>query len=135
MITLEDYFGKWRDVATDEHVANAVALLRSVNALHDALVTMGVTFPYNKQTGSLVSGSLYGGYRPQDCPQGAPQSAHKLGLAVDLYDPDGEIDSTLLKHQDLLIQYGIFIEHPDDTVHWSHWSIKPPKSGKHVFHP
>lgn len=135
MITLEEYFGKFRSEATPEHVANAIALLRSVSALHDALVTMGVTLPYNPKTNSLISGSQFGGYRPQDCCEGAPQSAHKQGLAVDLYDPNGEIDLTLYNHQDLLIQYGIYIEHPEKTPNWSHWSIKPPKSGKHVFYP
>lgn len=135
MITLDDYFSKWRDKATDEHVANAVALLRAVNALHDALVGMGVTFPYNPNTKSLVSGSQYGGYRPQDCCEGAPKSAHKQGLAVDIYDPNGEIDLTLYNHQELLPQYGIYIEHPEKTKGWSHWSIKSPGSGRHIFYP
>jgi len=135
MITLQDYFGKFLKEAPDEHQQNAVKLLYAVEMLHNTLIAVGLTFPYNPTTKSLISGVSFGGYRPKDCTIGAPNSAHKLGLAVDIYDPSNTIDDYLFSHQTLLIEPGVYIEHPSATKGWSHWSIKPPKSGKHVFLP
>lgn len=135
MITPDDYFGKWKSEATPEHKANANKLLLAVNVLHDLLVAKGVTFPYNPKTNSLVSGTQYGGFRPQSCPEGAPNSAHKQALAVDLYDPQGTIDLTLYDNADLLEKVGIYIEAPDKTPGWSHWSVRRPPSGRHIFNP
>lgn len=133
MITLDEYFGKWK--GTEEQIHNAVILLGRVNKLHDHLVSKGVTFPYNPVTKSLVSGEKYGGFRPQSCPIGAPQSAHKDGKAIDLYDPLNEIDDAILADPDILVQFDLYIEHPEATDTWSHWSSKPPKSGKRIFYP
>lgn len=135
MISLKEYFGGFEPRATDEHMQNAVKLLHGVETLMNMMRAVGVTFPYNPVTRSLISGEKYGGFRPSDCTIGAPNSAHKLGLAVDLYDPQNTIDEYLLGRQAFLVEAGIYIEHPSATRGWSHWSIKPPKSGKHVFYP
>lgn len=135
MITLQEYFGKWMKMSLPEHQANAVELLKSVETLMNTLRALGLTFPYNPKTRSLISGETLGGYRPADCGIGAPQSAHKLGMAVDLYDPQNVIDDFLMGHQTLLIEPGLYIEHPSATRGWSHWSTKPPKSGRRVFMP
>lgn len=143
MITLEEYVGShaaspdW----TPERQANAVLLLAACDRLRNCMEADGVVFLVNPKTGDCVGGQLhgYGGFRPQDCPQMKPQGAlhsnHKEGLAVDNYDPDNAIDDYLMAHQSLLEDYGIYIEHPDSTPTWSHWSIKAPGSGHHVFYP
>ena len=138
MIIYDQYVGKWSESKdlTPIRVENIRArLLPNVASLYTYLVSQGVIFHRNPATNSEISGSQYGGFRPQSCKEGAPLSAHKEGLAVDVYDPFGEIDAYLLKHPDVLERFGIYIEHPDKTVHWSHWSVKPPKSGKHIFYP
>jgi hypothetical protein len=137
MITLQQYFGKWWEHAdaTQERVANAERLLAACEELEALAVKDGVEFRDNPVTKSNVSGQTYGGFRPQSCTQGAPKSAHKEGLAVDRFDPAGEIDAWCMKNQDRLKSCGIYIEHPDKTLGWSHWSIKPPGSGKTVFYP
>ena len=137
MITLTEYVGPHFDCDdwTDECQDNADRLLDACADLQRAMEDAGVHFPTNPITGSGISGQTYGGFRPQTCRQGAPNSSHKEGLAVDLYDPKGEIDAFLMKHLEWLVTYGIYIEHPSATTHWSHWSIKPPRSGLHVFHP
>jgi hypothetical protein len=137
MITLEQYFGRWMDHpdATDERVGNAKRLVVACELLGAMAAADGVAFPTNPATRSGVSGSKYGGFRPQDCTIGASKSAHKEGLAVDRFDPTGEIDEWCMNNQDKLKMCGIYIEHPSATVGWSHWSIKPPKSGKTVFYP
>ena len=138
MITYEEYVGKWAHSAdlTDVRVSNITDnLLPVVNAMYEHLVSFGVKFRINPSTGSKISGQTYGGFRPQNCPQGAPHSSHKEGLAVDIYDPENEIDNWLMDNQEVLKDFGVYIEHPDKTNHWSHWSVKPPGSGKHVFYP
>lgn len=137
MLTIEEYVGVHQDSPdwTQERQDNAARLCVAVNDLAAEMQALGVNFRINPTTGSVVSGQTYGGFRPQDCIQGAPNSSHKKGLAVDLYDPGGDIDCWLMKHVDKLEEYGIYIEHPDDTPHWSHWTIQPPGSGRHVFKP
>lgn len=137
MITLDQYVGPHADSEdwTPERQSNATKLLWACSQLELEMAADGVEFPDNPATGSGVSGQTFGGFRPQSCPEGAPHSAHKEGLAVDRYDPAGEIDNWLLAHQDSLNRHGIYIEHPDSTHHWSHWSTRAPGSGLHVFRP
>lgn len=137
MITLADYFGKWYDCsdATDERKDNAERLLDACGELELLARNDGVKFQINPNTGSQVSGESYGGFRPLSCSIGAAHSAHKQGLAVDIYDPEGEIDVWCMANQDKLEHCGIYIEHPDHTKGWSHWTIRAPGSGHRVFIP
>lgn len=137
MITISQYVGSWIKSKdwTPVRQANAEKLLIAVNALMAEMEAAGVIFQTNPSTRTQVSGTLFGGFRPQSCVQGAKFSSHKEGLAVDIYDPTGAIDAWLLKRQDALVAHGIYIESPDATEHWSHWSIKKPLSGKHIFTP
>ena len=137
MITLAQYVGVHKDSPdwTPARQENAEKLLTACVALEVEMARGGVSFPDNPKTKSGVSGSTYGGFRPQNCPIGAPNSSHKEGLAVDRYDPNGAIDVWCMAHQDRLAVYGIFIEHPSATNGWSHWSAKAPRSGRRVFYP
>jgi len=135
MLLLEDYVGphsKSPDWTTDR-LDNAVTLLQRVNALVAYLKQKGVAFPANPKTGTLVSGSTFGGFRPQNCPQGAPNSSHKTGKGVDLYDPKNEIDGAITDA--LLEQYQLYREHPDATKTWVHLTTRAPGSGRRSFNP
>lgn len=123
---------------TPARLANIDRLLSRVNALMMIAMKDKVLFLDNPNTKSQVSGETFGGFRPQDCPIGAPGSAHKEGLAVDLYDPVGKIDKWLLESpvaQKAIEDLDMYFEHPNATVGWSHWSIKRPLSGKRFFIP
>ena len=137
MITLEEYFGPWlnSEDVTPERKQNAIRLLHSVAALEYFAVRDGVEFPVNPHTGTGVAGQTMGGFRPQFCTQGAPHSAHKEGLAVDRWDPEGKIDSWCMDNQVLLATCRIWLECPGSTVGWSHWTIRAPASGRRVFQP
>lgn len=140
MITLDQYFGVHRNHPdiTDDIRDNAARLLDACEELEHMARDEGVEFPDNPVTRSGVSGQTYGGYRPRDCPQGALHSSHKEGLAVDRYDPQGKIDAWCMMNSGkggLLEQCGVYIEHPDATKGWSHWTIKATKSGRRVFMP
>ena len=136
-ITLAQYVGPWakHPDLTPKRRDNAAHLLLAVARLEAHAVADGVTFRVNPKTGSGVSGSQYGGFRPQSCTQGSSKSAHKEGLAVDRFDPIGEIDAWCLQNLDVLERCGIYIEHPSETCGWSHWTIRAPRSGRRVFFP
>lgn len=137
MITLNQYVGPHRESPdwTPVREQTATKLLAACCALEVEMMRGGITFPDNPATRSGVSGVTFGGFRPQDCPQGAANSSHKEGAAVDRYDPRGEIDAWCMAHLDRLAVYGIFIEHPSATPGWSHWTIRAPKSGNRAFYP
>mgnify|MGYP000092967363 FL=1 len=137
MITLNQYAGIWRTSQdwTPEREQNATKLLAACCALEVEMANGGVRFPDNPTTHSGVSGQTYGGFRPQACPIGAEKSNHKQGLAVDRYDPGDLIDAWCMAHQDRLAFHGIWIEHPDATLGWSHWQSVSPRSGNRVFRP
>ena len=131
MISFADYFGSHS--GTPEQEAAAVEMLERVNALLAEAEANGVELEMNPKTGTLVSGTQYGGFRPADCPQGAPRSSHKEGRAVDVFDPHGALDRWLTDIR--LEKHGLYREHPGDTVGWCHLSDKAPGSGRRTFHP
>lgn len=132
MITLDQYFAGYTNDPgiTDDIRAAADLLLSYVNPL---LSRTPFLVPTNPVTGSQVSGEKDGGWRPQSCPIGAPNSAHKQGRAVDVYDPDGFLDDYLT--DDLLAIYGLYREHPASTRGWCHLTDRAPPSGKRTFYP
>jgi hypothetical protein len=137
MITITQYVGTHASSPdwTPERQANAKKLLQQCALLELAMTDDGIEFPDNPKTGNGVSGETFGGFRPQDCPIGAPNSSHKEGMAVDRYDHSGAIDSWCVAHQTILKTYGIYIESPSATPGWSHWTIRAPGSGHQVFIP
>jgi hypothetical protein len=114
---------------------SAETLLLAVNNLMAEAALMGVDFAVNPKTRSQISGSTFGGFRPQNCPIGAPNSNHKQGLAVDLFDPHGSIGRWCLANQAILVRCGIWLEHPSATPTWSHWQSVAPRSGNRFFMP
>ena len=137
MLTLAQYVGPHASSPdwTEARQRNAEGLLKACAALEVEMARGGVSFPDNPHTKSGVSGVTFGGFRPQDCPQGAPDSSHKKGEGVDRYDPRGEIDAWCMAHLDRLAVHGIYIEHPSATPGWSHWTTRAPRSGNRAFYP
>jgi hypothetical protein len=135
--TIDDYFGRWlghKDMTLEVH-QNAEDLLQRVNTVCEICDMDGVDFPLNPRTKSYVSGEQYGGFRPQDCPVGAPKSSHKTGQGIDIYDPRHELATWFHKHAAVLKDHGLAMEHPDDTPTWLHLTSRIPKSGRTVFKP
>lgn len=131
-ITVRDYFGKWQPTRARD-VQNAKALLATITPLLEAADRAGVTFEINPHTATLVSGEQYGGYRPPFCPIGAPDSAHKTGEAIDIYDPHGKLDAWLTDAT--LEKYNLYREHPTKTELWCHLTTRAPSSHKRTFYP
>lgn len=136
-VLMHDYFASYEghpDIDKDVR-ANAELLLSKVNTLLDRAVLAGVNIRINPATGSVVAGTKNGGWRPQECPIGAPRSAHKTGEAVDIYDPEGELDDWLFPDTQHLVMLGLYMEHPASTRGWCHLTTRAPRSGNRVFYP
>lgn len=137
MITHSQYFLnpntgeiKAHDLDCDEA---CIGLLGKVNAM---LQHLKWGYPIDKDTGCSISGSKGGtgggGFR-LSWESGAPSSKHKTGHAVDVFDPKNELDGMLT--DEILEQFGLYREHPDDTPGWCHLQDVSPKSGRRTFKP
>lgn len=138
LISTEDYFKGYsgHPGVTAAHRANAERLLSRVDTLLRRCVTFcNATLDVNPKTGTLVSGSFNGGWRPKDCPEGAERSSHKEARGVDVYDPDGDIDNAIMANKNWLTELGLAIEHPAATRGWAHITDRVPPSGNRVFYP
>ena len=135
-ISPAQYFGPWyatREAQNPVTQANCENLLVMVNSLLVRAQEYGIELVNNPATNSLISGSRYGGFRPQNCPEGAPDSSHKIGAGVDVYDPEGFLDEYLT--DDLLEQFRLYREHPGSTRGWCHLTTRSPRSGRRSFYP
>lgn len=134
MITLVDYFmGRdetHRDELTDEIMRYAQETVARANVLISS---------YNAETGDTEPRKVNSGWRPaavNAATTGAAQrSKHMLGQAIDISDPEGDLDEWCLAHPATLAEIGLWQEHPASTKNWCHVQIVPPKSGKRVFYP
>lgn len=82
---------------------------------------------------------LTSGWRPvavnARVPGAARLSNHTRCLAIDLDDPEGDLDQWCLDHLGVLKRLGLYLEHPSSTKGWCHVQTVPPKSGNRVFYP
>lgn len=140
MITLTEYFMGRREqfpfAITPEIERNAALTVELANKLVVLAKGAGVTFEQHPRHGGLVSS----GWRPPtvnaDTPGAAPKSKHLTGQAIDLYDPDGDLDEFCLAQADKVLKdLGLWLEHPAATKGWCHVQTVPPKSGRRVFYP
>lgn len=130
MITLTDYWmGRDKEfplAMTPQIETNAIRTVSLVNAL---LARFGEGRKVNS------------GWRPPavnaKIPNAALNSKHMTGQAIDLADPDGDLDEWLLTEagQAALTEIGLWMEHPAATKGWCHLQTIPPKSGRRVFYP
>ena len=134
MITLRDYW-MGRDVShrselTDEIRANAAETVERANKLLEW---------YQSVTKDQESRFVTSGWRPAavnaETPGAAMRSKHMTGQAVDISDPEGDLDEWALEHPELLEDFGLYLEHPSATKGWCHVQTVPPKSGRRVFFP
>lgn len=141
MISLQDYWmGRDREfpmAMSPDLERNASLMVELANKLIVLARVGGVVFDTNPRTGTVVSS----GWRPAsvnaNTPNAAPNSKHMTGQAIDLYDPDGDLDDWLMTEdgQRVLSDLGLWMEHPSATKGWSHVQSIPPRSGRRVFYP
>ena len=129
VITLEQYWmgrdKKYPDAWSEDIEHQAIDLLDRVNAL---------------LKGFGEDRSVNSGWRPpalNAATNGAAlKSKHMTGNAVDLADPEGDLDDWCSENDGaLLSSYGLWMEHPAATKGWCHLQNLPPKSGRRIFYP
>ena len=138
-ITLEQYAGPYLAHVdfTLERRSAAIDLLAAVNAVMTMAAADGVEFEKNPNTRTFVSGNGNGGFRPQNCPIGASNSAHKQGQGIDIAEVLGRrFARWCLANQPRLEAAGIrAMEDPRWTPLWVHLQTRPTNSGRFVFVP
>lgn len=128
MITLEDYL-KGHDVLYPDEWTPVLedAGLETVKRANLLLSAFG------EERG------VTSGWRPKqvnrDTAGAAPFSRHITAQAIDLADPEGDLDDWCFAHPDVLERIGLWQEHPASTKGWCHMQTMPPKSGRRVFYP
>lgn len=138
-ITLEQFW-MGRDLefpaeVTPEKRDNAVDLVKRVNDLLRWAQDEGVTIEDNPKTGSPVSSGFRSASINGQTKGAAPRSKHMECNAVDIYDPDGDLDDYCLSHEPELERIGLWLEHPSATKGWCHLQRVAPRSGRRVFYP
>lgn len=63
-------------------------------------------------------------------------SLHMIGRAIDLEDAEGHLDDYFMSPagERLLVEFGLWHEHPQSTRGWCHLQSKPPPSGNRHFY-
>lgn len=130
MITLTDYF-MGRDAAyplamTPQIEKNAQLTVSLANAL---LVRFGEGRRVNSGWRPATVNAVTRG--------AAVNSKHITAQAIDLADPEGDLDDWLMSHegQEAMIELGLWHEHPAATKGWAHLQTVPPRSGNRTFYP
>lgn len=117
--------------------AKAIITVDRANELLNWAVSYGVTVDQHPANHSPVSS----GWRPPEVnsstPGAAARSKHMTGEAIDIYDPDGDLDEWLMttRGQEILKTLGLWHEHPSATKGWAHVQTVPPRSGNRTFYP
>ena len=128
MISRDDYFAgrdkQYPDDWTQEIEDQAAVTVKRANQLLTA---------FGEERG------VNSGWRPPEVnattPGAAPFSRHMTGQAIDIHDPEGDLDQWCLDHPDVLTSIGLWQEQPASTKGWTHVQVIPPKSGNRVFWP
>lgn len=107
----------------DTMEGNLLNLLQSMNQVRESWGNpMIVTSGYRPLTYNLSIG-------------GSERSAHITCEALDIYDPDKRLAKWCLDNLDILEESGLYIEDPDYTSNWVHFTTRAPRSGRRVFIP
>jgi hypothetical protein len=143
-MNLIEYFQKPHD---SEQESAAADLIQRRNELRRAWsADTGGVCPINPHTNCEISGSPGGdgdgGFRSPGSRTGAPNSAHRDGLAVDDYDPGNAFDDWLTTFDEdggarnaMLALHGLYREAPEATPGWAHIQTRAPASGRRTFAP
>ena len=138
-MTLTDYYmGRdklYASELTPELIANATETVRRATILIAIMQSDVVVFQVNPATKTIITS----GWRPQAInlatKGAAPHSKHMTCQAIDIYDPDGDIDDWCMANEEQLAEVELWLEHPAATKGWSHWQTVAPRSGNRVFYP
>ncbi len=135
MLTLKDWVtssGKYPERANSEELTDDVK--------KQAEAFLAVLNAFLQELTPDVAYKVSSGFRPSSVnskiPNAAKRSLHMTGLAIDLEDPENELDQLITSKPELLDKYGLWLEHPDSTPKWTHLDKGTRSQRKiRIFHP
>lgn len=137
MITLKDYL-KY-EVCTDQTILTNISnLLKLVNELERVygkpfIVTSGLrTKESQLRIYKQIAMKKSIPFDESKVPMG---SKHISGQAIDIFDPNQELQHWLSNNVEALEDLGLYCEDFSATPTWTHIQSTPPKSGKRFFLP
>jgi len=141
VITPSQVIGRW-----DQHPAvtpmkrhNVALICRAVNTVCLEAEGDGVILLDDPDTGTAISGARggngSGGIRVPEVVSIATASPHYDGNAVDRVDAKRALMRWCLRNVDVLVELGLYLEHPQWTSVWVHFQRVPPKSRSRFFIP
>mgnify|MGYP000916116052 CR=1 FL=1 len=134
MITLADYW-----MGRDKTFGSALTadIVRSAEETVKRANLLLAEFRFDTKDDEIRK--VNSGWRPPEVnamtPGAAQRSKHMTGQAIDIADPDGNLDEWCLAHLTTLERCGLWLEHPSATKGWCHVQIVAPRSGNRVFYP
>jgi len=140
MITINELLGKhsWDELEKDVQF-NLINHHHSVNAFRQRYnFPMYISSPVRTPADHSLVYKLLNEKRKG---LGLPQiripwgSLHLRGAATDFSDPRGKIVNFARDHQEILLEFGLYIEHESFTPGWCHIQSLPPVSGTRFFEP
>lgn len=134
MITMADYWmGRdqthARDLTADIE-RNAVETVKRANLLLGEFRFATHDTEFRKVTSGWRPPSVNAGV-----PGAAPRSKHMTGQAIDIADPEGDLDDWCSDNLGTMERLRLWMEHPSATKGWCHLQTIAPKSGRRVFYP
>jgi LAS superfamily LD-carboxypeptidase LdcB len=134
MLTVSDYW-MGRDAAYPDLLSNDLRAAATETVARANLLLSA----YRSLTKDEEPRRVNSGWRPPSVnaatPNAAPRSKHMSGHAIDISDPEGDLDEWCMDNPEILQTIGLWQEHPSATKGWCHVQTIPPKSGKRVFYP
>lgn len=122
-LTLDQYFGSIVSISREPR-ENATALLTRVNRL----------LSHFGQYRRIVCGFVPSEEENARRANASVRSKHLQAQAVDLADPDGDLDQFCMDNQPLLERCCLWLEHPAMTKGHCHLQSVPPLTGRRVFY-
>jgi hypothetical protein len=134
MITLTDYW-----MGRDQEYPNELTDAIRERASHTVSRANLLLTVYKDDTGDSEPKLVSSGWRPPqvnaNVPNAAVRSKHMTGEAIDISDPEGDLDQWCMDNLQELEDIGLYLEHPSATKNWCHLQTVAPRSGKRVFYP
>ena len=134
MISLKELMGGADfNMMPSDHRGNIMDLLKKINDVRSAYgKPMTVTSGYRSMAQHLAIYKKKGITDQSKIPM---KSKHLFGQAVDIYDPNKQLQKWVLANIPLLEKAGLWCEDFSATPNWVHFQIVPPFSGKRFFKP
>ena len=124
MLTMKEILiGKKLEDLPKDHAANLAIVLERTNKVREKYgKPMTPTSVYRSMVEHLAIYARKGITDKKLIPM---KSKHLFGQAIDIADPNGELDAWCRKNEKFLLEVGLWLEDDSKTIGWCHFQIVP----------